>query len=145
MYDNARAFSLRDRDDAPYEIDDKPNVTRCRLNCYAAENLILSNEVLESLGINWTQLKEKINQWLRNNTSHSKFNNMQTFAQSFDRQNAKVKELRLIFIDLADSNKPWEVVVGQAIAKLKTESDLSAGSLVDFLGNKLVTALNLCS
>ncbi|MDH8313513.1 hypothetical protein QIH03_27870, partial [Klebsiella pneumoniae] len=40
IYENAKAFSLRDRDDAPYEIDDKPIVKRMRLFCRAAENLI---------------------------------------------------------------------------------------------------------
>jgi energy-coupling factor transporter ATP-binding protein EcfA2 len=52
LYDDAKAFSLRDRDDEPYEIDNKPYVTRSRLNCYAAENLILSDDVLASLGTN---------------------------------------------------------------------------------------------
>ena len=38
VYENARAFSLRDRDNSPYEIDDMEIVKRMRLYCRAAEN-----------------------------------------------------------------------------------------------------------
>lgn len=145
VYDDAKAFSLRDRDNDPYEIDDKNYVTRSRLNCYAAENLILSDDVLVSLGTNWEQMKKSISDWLTKNSDHDKYSAMKSFAESFDRQNVKVKDMRLIFIDLAKSNKPWEVVVGQTISKLSASSSREEGSLANFLGEKIVTALNLCS
>lgn len=145
VYDDAKAFSLRDRDNDPYEINDKNHITRARLNCYAAENLILSDDVLASLATNWEQMKHSVNGWLIKNPDHDKYSTMKAFAESFDRRNSKVKELRLIFIDLAKSNKPWEVVVGQAIAKLSASSSRTDGTLADFLGEKIVTALNLCS
>jgi hypothetical protein len=145
IYDDAKAFSLRDRDNDPYEINDKNHITRSRLNCYAAENLILSDDVLGSLGTNWEQMKEAVNGWLTKNPDHKYYSTMKDFAESFDRRNAKVKDLRLIFIDLAKSNKPWEVVVGRTIAKLNASSSRADGSLADFLGEKIVTALNLCS
>ena len=50
IYDHPIAYSLRDRDDDPYEIDDKSIVKRMRLNCKAAENLLLSDDVLADLG-----------------------------------------------------------------------------------------------
>ena len=145
IYDNAKAFSLRDRDEEPYEINDKSKIVRMRLNCYAAENLLLTDDVLESLGTNWEAMKSAITNWIVINTSHNKINEMKNFAESFDRKNYKIKDMRLIFVDLAKSNKPWEVIVGKAIANLSSNSKQDEGSLYDFLGNKLVTALNLCS
>ena len=59
VYDNARAFSLRDRDDAPYDIDDLPHVTRMRLNCRTAENLLLSDDVLAILDLTWPEVQAK--------------------------------------------------------------------------------------
>jgi len=145
VYDDAKAYSLRDRDNNPYDISNKNYIIRSRLNCYAAENLILSDDVLTSLGTNWEQMKEFVGDWLTKNSSHDKYNAMKSFAESFDRRNISVKDLRLIFIDLAKSNKPWEVVVGQAISKLSASSSRAEGSLADFLGEKIVNALNLCS
>jgi hypothetical protein len=90
-------------------------------------------------------MKESVIGWLTKNLDHDKYNAMKAFAESFDRRNAKVKDMRLIFIDLAKSNKPWEVVVGQTIAKLSPSSSRADGSLADFLGKKIVSALNLCT
>ena len=53
VYDNALAFSLRDRDELPYEIGDITHVVRMRLFCRSAENLIFSDDVLASLGLTW--------------------------------------------------------------------------------------------
>lgn len=144
VYDSAKAFSLRDRDNDLCEIDDKTNVVRFRLNCCEAENLVLSDDVLASLKTDWEQMKNAIRLWLEKNTNHVKYSAMKAFAVSFDRKNAKVKDMRLIFIDLAGSNKPWEVVVGQTISELSASSSRTEGSLVDFLGTKIIAKLNLC-
>ena len=49
LYDTPMAFSLRDLDGAEdASIDDLPYVCRMRLNCYAMENLLLSDQVLEA-------------------------------------------------------------------------------------------------
>lgn len=153
VYENAKAYSLRDRDNDPYEINNKKNVLRFRLNCYAAENLILSNDVLESIGINWNEMKNRIKKWLNDesnkpeNERNKYYENMRKFAddKKFDRQNAKIKDLENIFTGLAQDNKPWEVRVGQAIAKLSSKSSNEDGSLVSFLGQKLVDTLKLCN
>lgn len=65
------------------------------------------------------------------------------FAGNFDRRNANLKEIRLILMDLAGSNKPWEVAVGQGIAGLSATSSREDGSLSDLLGHKIIGALQL--
>lgn len=143
VYDNAKAYSLRDRDDDPYDITDKANVIRARLNCRAAENLILSDDVLTLLGTTWTEMQTRIAEWVSANPNHSKNSFMTIFSRNFDRQNANLKEIRLILMDLAGSNKPWEVAVGQGIAALTPQSSREEGSLVFYLGDKIVQALQI--
>jgi hypothetical protein len=62
----------------------------------------------------------------------------------FDRLNADIKAVRNVFMMLAGSQKPWEVAVGQAIARLLTAPAMQGdNSLPSYLGPKLVSALNL--
>lgn len=143
VYDDAKAYSLRDRDEEQYDITDKTNVIRCRLNCKAAENLILSDDVLSLLGTTWAEMQTRITDWIHRNPEHSKNGFMTVFVGNFDRRNANLKEIRLILMDLAGSNKPWEVAVGQGIAALTTASSREDGSLADFLGSKIINALSL--
>jgi hypothetical protein len=121
-----------------------PNVVRARLNCYAAENLILSDDVLASLGTSWPELQSKISEWLQNTADHPKRSKMLLFAKTFDRRNFKVKDLEVTFLHLIGRSKPWEVAVGQAIAEIGPASDRNEGSLADFLGVKIIDSLKLC-
>lgn len=143
VYDDAKAYSLRDRDEEQYDITDKINVTRCRLNCKAAENLILSDDVLSLLETTWAEMQTRITDWIDRNPDHSKNGSMTVFARNFDRRNSNLKEIRLILMDLAGSNKPWEVAVGQGIAALTAASSREDGSLADFLGSRIINALSL--
>jgi energy-coupling factor transporter ATP-binding protein EcfA2 len=63
VYDSARAYSLRDRDIQPEFIDDAAQVVRMRLSCRAAENLMLSDDVLALAGSNWASMQEMATQW----------------------------------------------------------------------------------
>jgi hypothetical protein len=59
----------------------------------------------------------------------------------FQRKDHDLKSIRNILIGLV-SNKPWEVLVGQAIAALaNTEGQASPGSLKDYLGSKVCERL----
>lgn len=144
VYDNAQAFSIRDRDKTPEEIDDLGSIVRARLACRAAENLMLCDEVLRSSGIEWTELKSRILSWIESNSSHPYYNDMVLFAdEGFDRKNHDIKTIRNITLGLF-SNKPWEVLVGQSIARLANNDrplTLSDASLQAFLGAKICTAL----
>src|SRR5262249_20728492 len=64
VYDDAKAFSLRDRDEGTEEIDDLGVVKRFKLSCRASENLLLSNEVLTCLEIEWDDLEKRIDSWV---------------------------------------------------------------------------------
>jgi hypothetical protein len=145
IYEKAKAYSLRDRDEAPYEIDDKTIVKRMRLFCRTAENLILSDDVLKLLNIDWNRMEVAIEDWLSKYSEHEQYKAMKAFKDGgYNRCASDVKELRNVFMMLAGSQKPWEVAVGQGIAGL-LRLPVSTGehSLTNYLGSKLVDSLNL--
>jgi hypothetical protein len=144
VYDNAKAFSLRDRDDDPYEIENLGPVIRCRLACRNSENLILSDEVLDNLGTDWTTLKLALEKWIDDNPEHSRYGNLVAFRESnWDRRCFQLKDTRMLLVGITGSSKPWEVAVGQAIALLPEKQFDSEHSLAKYLGPKLVEALQL--
>lgn len=145
VYDNARAYSVRDGDGKHEAINDDPPLARFRLQCYSAENLLLSDEVLTSLGTNWSSVRAAIDTWLATQGQHKNHARMGEFkASGFDRRDFNLKEIRNDLMSLTGSAKPWEVAVGQVIAGLTPtlQSDFAAdGSIFTFLGEKLVKAL----
>lgn len=143
VYDNARAYSLRDRDGAPYEINDLPHVTRMRLNCRTAENLLLSDDSLAILGATWDQMRDAITNWIAAQAGHPRIQEVQDFAAGWDRMSASVKEIRNILLGLTGYAGDWETAVGQAIARLDGNSPTGEGSLIRFLGEKAVQSLSL--
>ena len=145
VYDDAKAYSLRDRDDDSGELDDRLPLKRFRLSCRNAENLILPDEVLESLGTNWEQLKGRIDIWLKGNDNHQHFQRVKDFQDcGLDRKNYDLKEIRNDLMHFIGSSKPWEVAVGQVIASLTWSgtTDFSQnGSIYNYLGEKLFKEL----
>lgn len=143
VYDNARAYSLRDKDDQPYGIDDLEHVTRMRLACRTAENLLLSDDVLATLGTDWNAVKQAIQVWLEADASetHPRFADMQTFSAAGDRKGASLKTIRNVLLALTGYEYAWEIAVGKTIAGLTAASLRGEGSLIDFLGPKAVTSL----
>lgn len=142
VYDNAKAYSLRDRDEHPELIADEGHVTRMRLSCRAAENLMLSDDVLASTGTTWPALQDKIRAWAAANAGHQYHADVVAFIDGgFDRKGHDLKTIRNILLGLI-SNKPWEVLVGQRIAALaRTPTGFIEGSLSDYLGEKVCTEL----
>lgn len=141
VYDKAKAYSLRDRDRQPEAINDVGHVKRMRLACRAAENLMLSNDVLISAGTSWEVLQDRIQTWLGANQTHQYYADLQKFVDDgLDRKGHDLKSIRNILIGLI-SNKPWEVLVGQAVATLANgqpaNDAIPAGSLPEYLGEKL--------
>jgi len=145
VYDNARGFSLRDKDDGNENIDDLPPITRMKLSCRNAENLLVTDEVLLSLGSDWNSLKTGIDDWLSKYATHSHFVIMNGFKESaYDRKDFNIKEIRNDIMGIIQSSKPWEVAVGQVIAKLEWDNstDFSMdGKIMTFLGEKTVKSL----
>lgn len=145
VYEHPQAYSLRDRDLAPYDIADKAIVKRMRFHCRSAENLILSDDVLKLLGTDWRGMEEAIDGWLSKYPEHQQYEPMVAFKNSgYDRCQSDLKTLRNIFMMLAGSGKPWEVAVGQTIAGLLVDpANVGEHSLANYLGPKLVDSLNL--
>lgn len=144
VYENAKAYSLRDRDDQPYEIDDLGSVVRMRLSCRNAENLIVSDDVLHELGSDWPTLQAGLEKWITDNPEHSRIAAAIEFRDSgWDRKGLQLKELRTVIVAITGSTKPWEVAVGQAIARLNERNFESDHSLASYLGRKAVEQLGL--
>lgn len=142
IYDSPIAYSVRDKDEIEDDIDDIPPLKRYRLVCRAAENLILSDEVLGSLGVDWETLKKRIDIWIDNRDDHPKFEKMREFQQSgYDRLSFKLKEIRNILIGETGTSKPWEVAVGQIVGRLAKGDivkDFSEGKISSFIGQDLI-------
>jgi hypothetical protein len=139
VYDDATAYSLRDRDTHPEAINDVGHVQRMRLACRAAENLLLSDEVLALAGFDWTEMQTRVRGWAAANPGHQYHEVMQAFLDSgLERKSFDLKRIRNILIGLV-SNKPWEVLVGQAIAAFSAATVVpkQSGGLVDFLGESV--------
>ena len=145
VYEKPNAYSLRDRDEKPYEIEDKIIVKRMRLFCRAAENLLLSDDVLQFLGTDWDKMKVAIEDWLTKYLDHPQHAAMKAFKDgNFERKTSDLKPLCNVLMMLAGARKPWEIAVGQAIAGLLTGPALGGDdSLTAYLGPKLVDTLNL--
>lgn len=145
VYDNAKGYSLRDKDDNTDEINDLLPIVRMKLCCRNAENLLLSDESLSALNITWDQLKERIETWLRVNSQHLHFVVMNEFKENgYNRKDHDVKEIRNDLMGIIGSAKPWEVVVGQTIASLRWNNDTNFeenGKMLTYLGKKVVENL----
>ncbi len=148
VYDKAKAYSLRDRDDTPeIDLSDDLPIIKLKLKCYSAENLLLTNEVLSSLGYTWEALQEKMDEWIteKSGKSHPQFEDMVAFKEAgYDRKVLKIKSLRILVLGLIGIDKPWEVVVGKTIATLswnETTDFITEGSIYNYLGDKLVKNL----
>lgn len=145
VYDNAKAFSIRDRDDGDENTVDTPPLVRFKLSCRAAENLILCDEVLTSLNTSWKNLQVEIEKWLATFTTHAKFAQMFAFKnEGYNRKAFDLKEIRNIIIGLTETSKPWEVSVGQVIGQFVNTAiakDTADNKLCNFLGAKLTNKL----
>ncbi|RNE93659.1 AAA family ATPase [Marichromatium sp. AB32] len=119
LYDEPKAFSLRDGDGVSGQLNDIRSVIRYRLQCYAIENLLLSNQCLSVLGKTWEEFKVTANSWLEENEKHRDNKKIRELIDSPDRLvNTKIKSIRQLICAICGNGKPWEVVVGQAIGSL---------------------------
>lgn len=143
IYDDPKAFSIRDLDDSEQaDIDDIGCVTRTRLNCYAIENLLLTNECLEAHGYSQEEFCAKMKQWANLNPDHQTTEALNSLLENFaHRRTIKIKDLRNIILALLGTSKPWEVLVGQLIVNNSKKASDDANSLHTYLGGKVVEKL----
>lgn len=145
VYDDAKGYSLRDRDDNDEEINDVLPLVRIRLAYRTCENLLLSNEVLKSLGYTWEEVKILIDKWLIVHKGHQHYTDMINFRDSgYDRKSHNIKILRNDLMGMVGSNKPLEVVVGKAISDALQSGKRNAddGGILNYLGERVVKNLH---
>ncbi len=142
VYDGAQGYSLRDRDSQPEDINDIGSIVRMRLSCRTAENLMLSDDALAAANTNWNDFQAKIKQFVEESPHHPFHMAAEKFVDSgLDRKNAGIKDIRNVLVGLM-TNKPWEVLVGQAIARIATGDRLHGEhSLAAYLGTKVCNHL----
>ena len=104
-----------------------------RLQCREIENLILSDEVLEQIGLNWTEVKTRFQNW---SGKVAVARRLKTLCSS-ERKTFDLKGLMpiletIIFPDMGR----WTRVVGNVLAKGRP-----TGQAAEFLGTALLDAL----
>jgi hypothetical protein len=136
IYDNPRALSLRDLDDSPQsEINDVGCVARARLNCYAIENLLLTDECLAMHGHDAASFKVLLDDWVTQRPDHIASAALKAVSEHFDeRGTIKIKDSRNVLVALLGTQKPWEVVVGQLLAAQLSAAGASRNSVREYLG-----------
>lgn len=144
LYDNPIAFSLRDGDGTTGSLTKQGPVVRFRLQCYAIENTLLTTECLKKLGVDWESFKQRAAKWIEANQGHRDCEPLRQLIDSTDRhRHKKIKALRTLIVSIAGSNKPWEVVVGQALASTIGAPSKSADpfALLSFVGTEAAKEL----
>lgn len=138
LYDNPRAFSLRDLDDGQVtEINDIEHVCRIRLNCYAIENLLLCDQTLALHEYTADSFKQALQSWVDKFPEHKYTFAVNTLIKNFEnRRTLNIKNVRNIIVAVLGCEKPWEVLVGQQIAGNILFPDAAPTSLQTFLGIK---------
>ncbi|RDJ97843.1 ATP-dependent nuclease [Paraburkholderia lacunae] len=142
IYDEPVAYSLRDLDDSSQtEIDDVGIICRVRLNCYAIENLLLTDQCIQEHGFSADSFKGELEKWLSQASGHKYADQLKDLLGKYDeRRTVKIKDLRNIIVALL-TNKPWEVVVGQLIAKHAGKTEQGPHSICNYLGAKALNTI----
>lgn len=143
LYDEPKGYSLRDLDESPQcEIDDLGVVCRIRINCYSIENLLLTEECLDDHCFSEELFLNEIVKWKEQFSEHKYAPEMSVLIDQFsERRKLKVKSLRNILVALLGTNKQWEIVVGQSIAKHIGNGKSSEHSIYHYLGSKAIDRL----
>ncbi|MCW9709209.1 ATP-dependent nuclease [Fodinibius salsisoli] len=130
-------YALLDNDKAlPEPNPDNPQdyIKFIQLSCHEAENLFLSDEVLNDIGINWDKACERITE---NASNHGAKEQLLVNPQDWNRKNHDLKPI-IKEAEKAIDNKNvlWSQRVGQVIGKEKPE-----GQLANFLGGQVLNSL----
>ena len=140
IYDNPKGYSLRDLDDSAEA--DVGCVSRARLNCYAIENLLLTNECFATYGLNASTYQTQINEWVAQRPTHPASASLKSLSDRFDdRRTTKIKDIRNVLVALLGASKPWEVLVGQLLADHAKGTDSSKHSVREYLGPGVISKL----
>jgi hypothetical protein len=112
------------------------------LNCYAIENLLLSDQVLETHGFNAETFRAALQARMDLIPEHKYTAALKKLVDAFEnRRTLNIKDVRNIVVAELGSNKPWEVLVGQSIASNIAAVNASQHSIQNYLGPKAMTNL----
>lgn len=136
VYDDPIGFSVRDGDGVVKEpLTHKIPLRRYRLNCYAIENLLVTDQCLSVIGISWFDFQSKIQDWLDGNATHKDNALVGNLLNSPDRlQHTKIKEIKNLIGAIAGCTKPWEYIVGRAIGALNQQDLAESNMLARYIG-----------
>lgn len=140
LYDHPIAFSLRDGDGVvDHALEHRPPLKRYRLECYAIENALVTDPCLAVMGTSWERLQAEAAKWAEANPTHQDIAFVRELAGSADRlRHKKIKSIRQLLCAIVGCQKPWEVVVGQAIGALTIQDLKTSNMLVNFLGADMI-------
>ena len=143
IYDDPMGFSLRDLDNAATaDIDDLQYVRRARLNCYAIENVLLTDESLANCGHTEASAYSAFSDWVAQKPNHQATPELAALVNTFGaRRTIKIKNIRNLIVGLLGISKPWEVHVGQLIASEFDRNNHAPNSLRTYLGQGVLTKL----
>lgn len=143
VYDNPVAYSLRDGDGLRDPLEKIGPIFRFRLQCYAIENALLSDECLSALNTDWTQFQAATNRWMEQHPQHKDAELLRQLVAAPDRlRDTKIKPVRQLICAIAGFTKPWEFVLGQTIGNLPPVTEpISPTSLHSYLGHSASSAL----
>ena len=135
--DGPAGFVLYDGDKAlpePRPDDPQEHVRAIRLNCREAENLYLTDEVLDYIGTDWESSMGALQEAA---PKFGKKEHLVDEIDQWDRQSHDVKELiNEIARTLDSKGLHWTVRVGKTIGASRPD-----GQLAEFLGPSVVDAL----
>ena len=145
MYDEPKAFSIRDGDGIRGALPSVGCVSRFRLQCYAVENLVTTDDVLLSLGTDWNGLVDAGKKWCDEHPDHKDQQEMLALLSSSNRgRDTKIKNVRQLIPAILGTLAPWEAVVGKVIGRISNASDLdNVNGIVDYIGRDALVALGL--
>jgi hypothetical protein len=127
-------YVLIDSDRAIPTHKPQDHVKYLQLQCHEAENLYLTDEILNKLGITWAEGQERI--MAVASDYGEKAAALATYAQ-WDRKNVDLKGLMTALSEILDPKRLlWTVRVGQALGEHRP-----IGQLAEFLGSEAVDAL----
>lgn len=141
IYETPIAISVRDGDGQSGRLDDVGCVKRFRLNCYAIENLLLTDESLSAMGTDWDSFRSFAANWLEEHQNHLYRTEVEQLISDGNRmRHQKIKSLANLIPGICNCTKPWHAVAGQAIAHCLPESD-SEHSMSSYLSSDLINII----
>lgn len=145
FYDEPRAISVRDGDGKSGALDPVGPVIRFKLNCYAIENLLVTDEVLACFGTSWEELCKKAQVWLGSDEAkvHEAAETIESIITAADRdRHKKIKAGVSILAEILDLPVRWEQAIAKGISSdfERSEAEHSLGS---YLGSELCEELGL--